>query len=472
MELRPHALRLAGLATLLVPLAAPSLAASSLPPVTGPLAALAGPQDGQTKSPQRRSLENILREVRTERARTASSLQPEVTKLVAEIDDLRASRRGPLSRAKAKELIELGPSVLALLIPHLEPGKEVSRQTVFRSELISDLLRDHPSATTTDPLLATAKAGSLQARLGALRALETTREPRRVAPPIIELASGEHTKGLKREAIEAVSRAAFSTLAALDDDRARGFIGDALKSDNQLLCAGALSALADAPTESSSAQILALLESLEDPKQVAGSIADYYENHETLLDEPEHARALAGIAVHEATPNEPRVRMLDALRVSDAKIGSTLKRDVEPFLDASRPDVRTAARMLLARLKDRGARQDLLEEFDDRIKRDKTSIDAHSDRATIYHAIGDWNASVRDWRVVLTQMASDEVSRARKEPFIGIARSLARLRKFREAASYLSQGPISVDELRKLGEDRDFKEMRDTRYGDVFQFGD
>jgi hypothetical protein len=46
------------------------------------------------------------------------------------------------------------------------------------------------------------------------------------------------------------------------------------------------------------------------------------------------------------------------------------------------------------------------------------------------------------------------------------------LKKFREARSYLSQGPISVAELQALGTDRDFLEMRESRYGDVFQFGD
>lgn len=469
MELRSSVLPIAGLTALLTSFGALNLVSVAEASIVG---YRLGAQDDDPAKPKRRSLEDLLREVRAERSRAMSSLLPEVARIVEEIEDLKASRSGPMSRAKASELMGLGPGVLVLLVPYLEPGESVSRQTVFRSELISDVLRQNPSATTTDALAQVACQGSLQARLGALNALETTNEPRRVTPSIIELAAGDHTKGLKRDAIEAVSRAAFRTLAALDDDRARAFMGDALKSKNQLLCGGALSALAEAPPESSAAQVLALLETLEDPQPVASSIADYYEKHEGLLEDPEHARALGGIAVHESTPNEPRVRMFDTLRLTDAKIGTVAKRDVEPYMEASRPDVRRAAMLLMARHKDRRARQELLEEFDERIKKDKLSVSAHSDRATIYHDIGDWNASVRDWRVVMTQMATDEISRARKEPYIGIARSLARLKKFREAASYLSQGPISVAELQKLGQDRDFAEMSESRYGDVFQFGD
>jgi hypothetical protein len=395
-----------------------------------------------------------------------------VAQLIREIDALKSSRRGLESRAKAAELTNLGTAALPLLVPYLEPGEDVSRRTVFRSQLIAEVLRDAPSATTTDALLDMAATGSTQARLGALLSLRTTLEPRRVAPALIQIASGKKAGDLKPDAQESVIYAAFSTLALLRDPLASRFIGESLKSADPMLCAGALAALATAPAESSASQILDLLNTLKDAKPLASAIADYYELHETLLEDPEHARALGSIAVHATTPNEPRVRIFDTLRLTDAKIGTVIKRDVEPFQEASRPDVRQAARMLMARLKDRGARQDLLEEFDSRIKRDKNSISGHSDRATVLHAIGDWNGALRDWRAVMTEMANDEVARARKEPYVGIARTLARLKKFREARSYLSQGPISVAELQALGTDRDFLEMRESRYGDVFQFGD
>ncbi len=426
----------------------------------------------QDAAKDRRSLEELLREVMGERSRASVALYPEVARIMGEIDLLKASRSGPLSREKSEELARLGPGALPLMVPYLEPGKDVNRRTIFRSELVGRLLRDTPSAVTTDPLLAVASKGSVQGRLSALSALESTPEPRRVGPVVIEIAAGRLKQGLSRDGAASVQEAAFCTLARLADERSRAFIGESLRSSDESLCAGALTALADAPAETSSAQILALLKNLDNAKPVATALANYYEQHDDLLSDPEHARALGSIAVHVTTPNEPRVRMFTTLRVTDAKIGTPIKRLVSPFREASRPEVRNSALMLLARLKDRGAKQELLREHDNRIKREKNSISAHSDRATIYHSIGDWSASVRDWRVVMTQMADNELARSRKEPYIGIARSLARLKKFREAASYLSQGPISVDELQKLGENRDFVEMRESRYGDVFQFGD
>ncbi len=432
----------------------------------GPYAASPmGAQSGQS----RRSLEDILKEVRGESGRAASELLPEIKRIVGEIDQIKSPRKGPRSDLKRNELRYLGPASLPLLVPYLEPGKDFNRKTVFRSELISDLLRSAPTATTTDALLKIASTGSAQGRINALLALETTTEPERVAPVVVAIAKSDRLDGVSPDAGQTVTNAAFCTLALLDDESARDFIAESIRSSNEALCAGALVALADAPPESSAPHMLEFLENLTNAKPVASAIADYYEKNDALLDDPEHARALGSVAINETTPGEPRIRIFDTLRVTDAKVGSPIKRGIEPFRDASRPDMRLAAQMLLARLKDRGAKQELFRRLDNLIKKNKKSISAHSDRAKLHHAIGDWNAAERDWRVVMKQMAEDEITRSRKEPYIGIARALARLKKYREAASYLSQGPISVEELQELGNERDFREMRESRFKDVFQ---
>lgn len=443
-------------------LAAPLAASSG--PMTGPEPAPAG-QEGKS----RRSLEDILKEVRSESGRAASALHPEVVRIVADIDKLKNPRTGPRSKAMVEQLEALGPAALPLLVPFLEPGEDLSRQTVFRSELICQFLRESPTATTTDALLELASTGSAQGRLGALVALESTPEPKRAAPILVSIARSERTKGLSPDSKQSVVNAAFCALAHLDDQGAREFIAESVLSKQADLCAGALIALSDAPAHTSAPQMLLFLASMEDAKLVASAVADYYEKNDALLEDVDHARALGSIATHTTTPTEPRIRMFDTLRVTDAKIGTPTKRAVEPYVQASRPDLRLAAQMLLARHKDRGAKQDLFHRLDNLVKKDKKSISAHSERATMYHAIGDWNAAERDWRIVMKQIANDEIGRARKEPYIGIARALARLRKFREASSYLSQGPLSVEELQGLGLQRDFREMRESRFGDVFQ---
>lgn len=434
------------------------------------------PSGDEPSSPKRRSLEALLREVRLEHTRAAVALRPKVAELVKEIDGLRASRAGRESRTKLEALERLGRPALELIVGFLDPGKKVTRKTVFRAQLLAGFLREHPDATTTDRLLALVRSGSLHGRLGALEALETTTEHGRVSPTLIALASGEHLDDLSKSDRESVRRAAFCTLAMREGPTAKTFIAQALRSQDPNLCAGALSAMAEAPAESTAADVLAFLQGLEEKDSVdpalASAIADYYEVHADLLIDVDHARALGAVVVIPELPSEPRTRIFDALRVTDAKVGTKVKRAAEPFADMSRPELRMAARLFLARLKDRGAKRDLLDPFDDEIKRNKNSIAAHSDRAKIYHAIGEYGAAERDWRFVMEQMAKDDLTRSRKEPFIGIARALARLKKYREAASYLSQGPISVDELKALGKERDFLAMAETRYGDIFQFGD
>ncbi len=454
-------------------LAVPVQASSAAGPLASPAAVSPAISALEPSSAQegksRRTLEDILKEVRNESGRAATALYPDVVRIVAQIDDLKASRTGPRSNEKRQKLAELGPMALPLLVPYLEPGKKFNRKTVFRSQLIADLLRDTPAATTTDALLELASTGSAQGRLNALLALESTPEPKRVAPVVVSIAKSDRSDGLSPDAEQTVINAAFCTLALLDDQDARRFIAESVRSSDQTLCAGALVALAGAPAETSAPQILEFLSNFKDAKPVASAIADYYEQHDALLDDPEHARALGSIAIHETTPSEPRIRMFDTLRVTDAKIGSPIKRGVEPFRDASRPDMRVAAQMLLARLKDRGAKNELFNDLNSQIKQNKKSITAHQNRAELYHAIGDWSAAERDWRVVMKQIAADDLARSRKEPYVGLARALARLRKFKEAASYLSQGPISVDELQALGNDRDFRAMRESRYKEVFQ---
>ena len=59
-----------------------------------------------------------------------------------------------------------------------------------------------------------------------------------------------------------------------------------------------------------------------------------------------------------------------------------------------------------------------------------------------------------------------------KELFIGIAQTLARQKKYREAKQYLEDAPISLKELQSLSTRRDFRGMMETRYADAFHLDD
>ena len=51
---------------------------------------------------------------------------------------------------------------------------------------------------------------------------------------------------------------------------------------------------------------------------------------------------------------------------------------------------------------------------------------------------------------------------------VGIAKSLAHMKKYREAAG-TSDSPLTLRALQELGRERDFREMRGTKWGQVFR---
>ena len=77
------------------------------------------------------------------------------------------------------------------MIPYLDPGDKPGRGTVFRSELVAEVVADLASPVVTDDLLTMARTGSVIARLNALGALAMSPEPERVVPSIVEIASGK-----------------------------------------------------------------------------------------------------------------------------------------------------------------------------------------------------------------------------------------------------------------------------------------
>ncbi len=436
-------------------------AATALPP------APRTPQADGDDVPERRSLEDLLREAEVERARRAASLLPEVQGIVSEMDALRSRVAGPSSRALQRRLTDLGPGALPLLVPFLEPGKDASRGEVFRGELVAEVLREATPPTVTDAVLELAKVGSPAGRLNALTVLAATPEPARVIENVILIASGKGIVGLPADQAETVRDAGFRALASIATPRAMEFMRTSLLSGDAAVAAAALRALEAAPTATSAPHVLGLLESGAAPG-VAQSIVTYYTAHELLLADDAHAKALGSVAAAQETSSTQRVALLDLLRVNDADIGVQVKRRIEEFQDDARMDVRTAVLLLLARQRDRGARRVLMDPLDDEVRNGRNPIESLSTRAQMHYEIGDWSGAVKDWRAVMKEMSEERVNRRRKEPYIGLARALARQKKYRDAADYLSSAPISLDELRGLAKQRDFREMLESRYRDTF----
>ena len=223
--------------------------------------------------------------------------------------------------------------------------------------------------------------------------------------------------------------------------------------------------------ETSAGVVLQLLSTPAAPG-LAPELAAFYDRNSELMDELDHSRALGGVAVDPETSSEARVELFDLLRSTDAKVGTRVKRKIDDYTNFARSDVRTAALMLLARMKDRGARKALLEQIgepDEQLP--YFIVQKATERAQLLHDIGDYSASVKEWRRAIE--ASKGSSRNRnKELFIGIAQTLARQKKYREAKQYLEDAPISLKELQSLSTRRDFRGMMETRYADAFHLDD
>ena len=94
---------------------------------------------------------------------------------------------------------------------------------------------------------------------------------------------------------------------------------------------------------------------------------------------------------------------------------------------------------------------------------------AYRNRAELNHSIGDWSAAVKDWRSAMKTSKALRLRGDERRQQVGIAKSLARMKKYREAAEYLKDSPLTLRELQELGRDRDFRDMLDSKWGQVFR---
>ncbi|MDG1050521.1 MAG: hypothetical protein P8R46_09975 [Planctomycetota bacterium] len=419
----------------------------------------------------RQSLEELLRQAEEAKVRSLEALRPEVARLAGELAELRVPTRSSRTVARQRALSELGAAAAPLMLPYLDPGLRPAKGEVFRAELMAEVIADLSSPAVTDELIRMAEEGSGLARVNALTDMTGTPEPGRVTGPLKRIASSGGAVGLPAEFGAAIREAAFSTLAILGTTEGIDFIKAKVADPNAAVAAAALAALKAAPVETSAGVVLQLLTTPAAPG-LALELVAFYDQHSELMEELDHSRALGAVAVDPKTASEARVELFDLLRATDAKVGTPVKRKIDDYTNFARSDVRTAALKLLARMKDRGARKALLDEIGEPGGEQAFFIVQNSsDRARLLHEIGDYSASVKEWRRAIEASKGSSRNQS-KDLFIGIAQSLARQKKFREAKQYLEDAPISLKELQALSSRRDFRGMMDTRYRDAFHLDD
>lgn len=478
----------------------------ALPAVASPVV------PAQEGAAERQSLESLLERVERERARRVGELRPKVAALMAELDDTPGRRPTATTDAKKRALLALGSEALPLIVPYIDPGPEEGTGPAIRSLIASEVLAESPTPAVTDGLAGVALTGTMLGRMRALFALRTTPEPDRALPAVIAVALGKGLKRLKPkmgdlqvvaegESVEdmlermrkirdgeaedtgetsgdkkpdksidtdVLRQEAYVTIAQYPCEAAQSFLRDELLGSDEDRRSMALRALGSAPADAGGALILELL-SGPDAAGFAGAIASFYGTNDRFLSESSHAEAVATVARADGVQSDARIALFGLLRLTDAKLTSTAKRDIERrFSEASHPDVRRSALLLLARNKDRGAKRELLDGYDERLTRGRNRSLIYAERARLYHDIGDWSAASKDWRTAMKEEKTQGGTRRLTGAFVGLARSLARLKKYRDAEDYLKRSPLSLSDLQKLADDRDFIEMAKSRYRSAF----
>ncbi len=415
---------------------------------------------------ERKSLQDLLGEARAARERIHAELQPKVADAVARLDGLERPQRGNVARGIVDGIVQLGLEAAPLLLPHLDPGPEPSRAQIFRSEQVAEALARLRAVSVTDPLLALARSGSLIGRLNALTVLGASPESERVAPALEALARSVEDSA--SNPFRPVRLAALRALARLGGPAAATLLADALRGPDPASAAAALEALIEERVDAAAPDVVALLSTARGG-ELASRIGEYMRVVPRAIALDGAAEATLKVCAQDNVSREAKLALLEVLRRSDVKPPSGLKRELATLRESLDQGVRVATLIYLARNKDRTAKRELFEPWDSAVRETRGGAQALEGRAEVNYKIGDYNAAVKDYRDAL-KAAGERVGGARAStPYIGLARSLTLLGKFKEAREYLELAPISLTTLHELAEDPDFADLRASKYGDVFR---
>lgn len=455
---------LAALATLATSALAPGPAVACAP--SSPWALRPCDSDPNDRHPddRRRSLEDLLAEAQAEREKIHAQLLPQVTLAVTKLDELERRAREDRAEAIVAGLVRLGSDAAPLLIQFLDPGEGASKAQIFRSERIAEALLRLRAVSVTDILLERARTASLLGRLNALTVLGGSPEPERVAVALEALA--RETVDEASNPYRSVRLAALRALARLGGAAAGDILGQTLRDGDLASAEGALEALTDVRLASAAQDVLGLLVTGRG-SALASRIAAYLDAVPSALEASGALEGVITLCARDNVSREAKLALLDTLRRSDLKPPSSVKRELQTLRESLDQGVRNAALVYLARNRDRSAKRELFDPWDTQVKDSRNSPVAFEGRAQLNYLIGDHNAAVRDWRDAL-KLQSERNGVRSSAPFVGIARSLAQLGKYKEAAEYIDQAPISMTSLHDLARDRDFEGMLASKYREAF----
>jgi len=415
-----------------------------------------GPAIAQSDDGARESLEDFLRRARASRDAARAAMTAEVTGVLEAFESLTPRTRERDAARLRKQLVDLGTEVAPLLVDALDPGPEPSSGVTFRCAQVVQVLGDLAAASITDRLLQLSRKGIVESRVNALAVLRTSPEPGRVAPVV---------RDLYRTAEGTVRQAALVTLASMGGKEATALLVEALSDEDAEIVDLALRSLGAAKNLAVSEDVRRLASGERGPTHVE-SLTDYYAEFPDLVEESDHLLALIGLAAHNGVPRDAAVRLITMLTELEIEPRSSAKRALEPLTKHVNDELREATLALLARAGDKGARRRLLEPYTDRISRQRDFDRVYTERGDVYYRIAEYPSAIKDYKQAI-ELRSRRASSA-PEPYLGMARCYARMKRYKDAATQLEDAPVSLLTLRELADDPAFALMLETRYRDAF----
>lgn len=429
----------------------PAVLALSAPFVFVALSALPTPSVPAIQS-GRDSLERLLERQREARASELARLEADARTYLEAFAHLPAPVPPEREAELVAQLSGLSPAAGQLLVPYLEPGAEASEVLRARARATAVALAGMSDTSVTDPLLALLGSGSEEGRRNALRALEGCAEPARARPTLVALYDGD--PGPLRAAL-------LQALVRMGGEGSDAFFARVLGSDDALQRTLGLAALIRAQSPVAEAAVRDLMRRTSSAVGHIGALLDYYRALPGQVDD--EVLGLWVQLVTRAPKTEERLSILSALPDLAQGTAPALKRALEPLVGSGDPAVIEGARIALARLGDRNARRDALRSYDEFVEKNERWSQAYARRAQVLLRMHDWDGAIDDFLEAL-RLGRDD-GQPLDEAYLGLARACARRGKLKDAAEWLRKAPVSMAELRKLRDDPDFRELRESRFG-------
>ena len=418
------------------------------------------PRAAQGGHPGRESLEEFLRRARTRRDAARARMAQEVRAVLLSLESLTPRTRVREAPRLRSQLLVLGTEVAPLLVDTLDPGPQPSSGVTFRCSQVVRVLSDLGASSITDRLLQWTGEGSLQGRQNALAVLRASPEPGRVAPVV---------RDLYRAAEGPLRQAALVTLASLGGQQATLLLIEALSDEDTEIVDLALRSLGAAKNLSVSADVRELATGERGPQHIEALI-DYYAEFRELVGESPHLLALIGLAASNEVSRDSAVRLIAMLTELEIEPRSTVRRAMEPLIKHVNDELREASLALLARAGDKVARRSLLKPYTESIGRQKAFDRVYTERGDVYYRIAEYPLAIKDYKQAIDLRPAR--AGASPDPYLGMARSYARMKRYKDAASQLDKAPVSLLTLRELAGDPAFTLMLETRYRKAFHLPD